>query len=72
MSLNRNMSRTEAALAKKGKLLIIEFPTGNAKVAIQAGGSTLTLRGGQKDKLLAELLEICRGWPDLPCPQGNK
>jgi hypothetical protein len=52
-------------LARKGEVTILERPQGKVAVAVKARGSILTLEGGQKDKLVAELLQICKDWPDI-------
>jgi hypothetical protein len=53
------------ALARKGKLTIVERANGKAIVAIQASGSVVTLEHASKDQLIRELYQIVRNWPDI-------
>jgi hypothetical protein len=53
-------------LARKGAVTIVEHVGGKTMVAIQLScGNIVTLEGGTKDRLLAELYYMCKGWPDI-------
>jgi hypothetical protein len=55
-------------LARKGEVTVLEHVGGKTIVAIQAYGGVLTLEGGTKDKLIEELCQMCKHWPDVPPP----
>jgi hypothetical protein len=55
-------------LARKGEVTIVEHVGGKTMVALRAAGNVVTLEGGQKDQLVAELCQICKNWPDTPSP----
>lgn len=50
-------------LRAKGELTILETPEG-VTVGIKSGEHVITLSNQNKDKLMAELLEITANWPD--------
>lgn len=53
------------ALTRKGEVTILEHVGGKTIVAVRAAsGSILTLEGGEKERLIAELCQICKNWPD--------
>jgi hypothetical protein len=51
-------------LARKGTVTIREDAKGKAIVAVKTAAGNITLRGGTKDQLLAELCQMCRDLPD--------
>ena len=51
-------------LARKGDVTILERIGGKTMISVQASGNVMTLEGGQKDQLLAELCHIFKDWPD--------
>jgi hypothetical protein len=57
-------------LSRKGEVTIVEHAGGKAIVAVKTvSGDVVTLKGGTKDQLLAELCQIVKNWPDMPSPQ---
>ena len=63
------------ALARKGKVTIVEKENGTAIVAIQASGSVVTLERAPKEQLIKELYQIVREWPDIQeeaCPAASR
>jgi hypothetical protein len=66
------MSDHLKALARKGVVTVVEHDGGKTIVAIQSGGNVVTLEGGRKEQLLAELCQIVRNWPDTPEPRASK
>lgn len=51
------------ALTRKGEVTILEH-VGGKTIVRAASGSILTLEGGEKERLIAELCQICKNWPD--------
>jgi hypothetical protein len=51
-------------LARKGDVTIVEHAGGKTIIAVEACGNVMTLEGGQKDQLLAEMCAIFKNWPD--------
>ena len=52
-------------LARKGTVTVVERAGGKATVAVEiSDGTIVTLQGGTKAQLLAELCQICKNLPD--------
>ena len=66
------MSDHLKALARKGVVTVVERAGGKAIVAIQSGGNVVTLEGGRKEQLIAELCQIVKNWPDTPGPDHQR
>ncbi len=58
-------------LARKGEVTVVEHIGGKTIVALQTPAGILTLEGGAKDQLLAELCQMCRNYPDQSPGEGT-
>ena len=52
------------ALARKGEVTIVEHAGGKTIVALRTSAGIVTLTGGTKDQLIAELSKMCQNYPD--------
>lgn len=61
------MNETLKALARKGEVTVVEHGR-KVIVAVKAPAGVLTLEGGTRDRLIAELYQMIRNWPDVNNP----
>ena len=52
------------ALARKGEVTIVERSGGKTIVALHTPAGIVTLEGGTKEQLIAELSRMCEDYPD--------
>jgi hypothetical protein len=52
------------ALARKGEITVVEHVGGRTIVVLKTSAGVISLEGGTKDQLIAELLRVCRNYPD--------
>ena len=52
------------ALARKGEVTILEHVGGKTIVALKTPAGVVSLEGGTKDQLIAELSKMCQNYPD--------
>ena len=55
-------------LARKGEVTIVEHVGRKTIVALKTAAGVVTLTGGTKDQLVAELCQMCQNYPDMPSP----
>ena len=51
------------ALARKGEVTIVEHG-GKTIIALKTSAGVVSLEGGTKDQLIAELSKMCQNYPD--------
>ena len=54
------------ALARKGEVTIVEHIGGKPIVALKTPAGVVSLQGGTKEQLIAELAQMVRNYPDTP------